>query len=70
MCNFRIVVEKSIEACQNSENESLNHFVEVNKMVQIGSGSERSIEDIVLSCCSKWRFEEKSNSTWANIFCC
>jgi DNA-damage-inducible protein D len=47
--NFKIVVEKAIEACTNSENESANHFVEVNKMVQIGSGSERSIEDIMLS---------------------
>lgn len=47
--NFKIVIEKAIEACTNSENESSNHFVEVNKMVQIGSGSERSIEDIMLS---------------------
>lgn len=32
-----------------SENDVLNHFVDVNKMVNIGSGSEREIENLQLS---------------------
>ena len=47
--NFKIVIEKAKDSCSNSENEISNHFVDVNKMVQIGSGTERAIEDIMLS---------------------
>lgn len=32
-----------------SENDVLNHFVDVNKMVNMGSSSEREIEDLQLS---------------------
>ncbi len=47
--NFNLVINKAITACENSQNNRGDHFVEVNKMVQIGSGSERAIEDIMLS---------------------
>lgn len=47
--NFFKVIEKAIIACQNSDNIVDNHFVEVNKMVNIGSGAERELEDYELS---------------------
>jgi DNA-damage-inducible protein D len=47
--NFKSVIDKAKEACFNSENEVSDHFVDINKMVQIGSGTERVIEDIMLS---------------------
>lgn len=47
--NFVKVINKSKEACINSNNELSNHFVEVNKMVKLGSGSERKIDDFILS---------------------
>lgn len=47
--NFLQVVEKAIEACKNSDQSPEDHFVGVNKMVKIGSGSEREIEDIMLT---------------------
>jgi DNA-damage-inducible protein D len=47
--NFLKVVEKAKEACKNSGAALANHFVDVNKMVQLGSGSERQIEDIALT---------------------
>lgn len=47
--NFKKVIEKAKTACMGSENDVLNHFVDVNKMVNMGSGSEREIEDLQLS---------------------
>lgn len=47
--NFLKVVEKAKEACDNSGGKVESHFVAVNKMVTIGSGAEREIDDIMLT---------------------
>lgn len=47
--NFLKVIEKAKAACSGSENEVSDHFVDVNKMVNIGSGAERELEDMALS---------------------
>ncbi len=47
--NFLKVVDKAKIACKNSEIPVEEHFVDVNKMVDIGSGAERIIDDIQLS---------------------
>nr|WP_269524196.1 hypothetical protein [Coraliomargarita parva] len=46
--NFLMVVNKAKAACEVSGHSVDNHFVDVNKMVRLGSGSEREIEDIML----------------------
>lgn len=47
--NFCTVVERAKTACENSGVASSDHFVDVNKMVAIGSGAEREVDDIMLS---------------------
>ena len=47
--NFLKVVEKAKESCSNVGANTENHFVDVNKMVQIGSGAERPVDDIMLT---------------------
>jgi DNA-damage-inducible protein D len=47
--NFAKVIEKSITACANSGQEADDHFLGVRKMVNIGSGAEREIDDIMLT---------------------
>jgi len=47
--NFKKVIHKSKIFCEASENEILDHFADVGKMVKIGSGTEREIEDIMLT---------------------
>lgn len=47
--NFSNVIEKARESCQNAKHEIADHFVDVNKMVPLGSGSEREIQDIMLT---------------------
>jgi len=47
--NFLLVVDKAKIACSRSGQKIADHFVDVNKMVQLGSGSQREIEDIMLT---------------------
>ena len=47
--NFKKVIDKAKEACNNSDINVLDHFADVGKMVELGSGSQRKIEDIMLS---------------------
>ncbi len=46
---FFNVIEKAKEACMKSENNVSDHFAGVGKMVNIGSGAGREIEDYKLS---------------------
>ena len=47
--NFLNVVEKAKESCKNANQKISDHFVGVNRMVQLGSGSKREIEDYMLT---------------------
>src|SRR3989338_619262 len=47
--NFLLVIEKAKTACLNSRQNVSDHFVDVNKMVKLGSGSERGVDDIMLT---------------------
>ena len=47
--NFIQVIEKAKEACENSGQVSENHFADVGKMVGIGSGALRPVDDLKLS---------------------
>jgi DNA-damage-inducible protein D len=47
--NFTTAIEKAKKACENSGQDVFDHFVEANKMVKLGSGSQRKIEDYQLS---------------------
>lgn len=47
--NFLKVVDKAIEACNNSGHSSNDHIVEFNDMVEIGSGAKRSATSLKLS---------------------
>lgn len=47
--NFNTVISKAKTACEVSGFRVTDHFVEVNKMVEIGSGTQRQIEDIMLT---------------------
>ncbi len=52
--NFSKVVHKASIACETAGGAVSNHFRGVTKMVSIGSGAERPVEDIMLTryaCC-------------------
>lgn len=47
--NFTTALSKAKTACEVSGQPISDHFVDVNKMVELGSGSQREIEDIMLT---------------------
>lgn len=58
---FENVIKKSKASCKNSNVDINDHFVQVDKMVEIGSNALRKMKDYhlfqirVLSNCTKWR---------------
>ncbi|MEQ1533123.1 MAG: DNA damage-inducible protein D [Sideroxydans sp.] len=47
--NFSAAITKAKIACEVSQHAVSDHFVDVNKMVDLGSGGQREIEDVMLS---------------------
>jgi len=47
--NFVLVIDKAKTACSKSRQSITDHFVDVNKMVNLGSGSKRQVDDIMLT---------------------
>jgi DNA-damage-inducible protein D len=47
--NFSKVIDKAQEACRNAGFELADHFLEVTKVVELGSGSQREINDLALT---------------------
>ena len=47
--NFAKVIDKAITACQNAGHDPKDHFAGISKMVDLGSGAKREIQDIALT---------------------
>lgn len=47
--NFVDVIDRARIACTNAGQKTTDHFVDVNKMVELGSGSRREITDVMLT---------------------
>ena len=47
--NFEKVVQKAKDACKNAGEETDYHFPDVRKMIKLGKGAEKEIDDILLT---------------------
>jgi len=47
--NFQNVISKAKTACEVSGNDINDHFADVGKMVDLGSGSSRALDDLILT---------------------
>jgi DNA-damage-inducible protein D len=44
--NFKNVVDKAKRSCEHAGEKIENHFADIGKMVEIGSGAEKEIPDM------------------------
>ena len=65
--NFCGVISRAKTACEVSGKAVGNHFVEVNKMVQIGSGSVREIDDLMLTRLACYLIAQNGDSSKPQI---
>lgn len=56
--SFKEVIEKAMDSCKTSGNQVDDNFVEVRKLVSIGSVAEREVEDFMFThyACYTWTF--------------
>jgi len=47
--NFAKVIDKAITACEKAGYDPKDHFAAIRKMVDLGSGAQRGIDDIALT---------------------
>ncbi len=60
--NFEKVIQKAKEACQHAGEEVVYHFPDVRKMVRIGLGAEKEIEDILLTRYASYLIAQNGDS--------
>ena len=74
--NFYQVMNRAVIACENSENEVAEHFVEVNKTICMPKGATKEISDYELSRYACYLIvqngdsRKKGNCIRSDLFCC
>ncbi|UBB88600.1 DNA damage-inducible protein D [Candidatus Kaistella beijingensis] len=61
--NFKNVIEKAEKSCEQAGEDTKNHFAEFSKMVEIGSGAQKPIEDIALTRYACYLIAQNGDST-------
>jgi DNA-damage-inducible protein D len=61
--NFKNVIDKAKKSCLQANEEAKNHFADFGKMVEIGSGAQKEVEDIALTRYACYLIAQNGDST-------
>jgi DNA-damage-inducible protein D len=65
--NFEEVIKKAVRACIGSAQEPKNHFADISKMVEVGSGAKREVKDYKLDRYACYLIAQNGESTKPQI---
>lgn len=65
--NFLNIIDKAKKASENSGVDNIDHFVGITRMVKLGSGSEREIDDIILTRFACYLIAQNGDSSKSEI---
>lgn len=60
--NFQKVIFKAKTACETSGSNIINHFVDVNKTIEMPKGASKDIDDIMLTRCACYLIAQNGDS--------
>ncbi len=65
--NFQKVIEKAKKSCESAKINIFDHFVDIGKMIDLGSGSKRQVDDCILTRYACYLIAQNGDSSKSQI---